>query len=231
MRPLRVLALASYPEEAAGPPDPGHGRLDQRDHPRSDHRALPRQVHPAAPGGRGRRESSARPGGGPRLDRLRCRDQRRCGAPGPGAAAGRRRVRGPARHAGHQCPAGVTQHRAGQPGARLRRPVPHRRPQVRARRAQRRARRRHVLPPVPGSAGEARPGLLGVQLQLPARRQRCLGYLRRLPAGQGRRGARDLPRRDREGDRRRPVRRGARPAARASSAARSSSAWRTRRRG
>ena len=70
-------------------------------------------------------------------------------------------------------------HRAGQRGARRPRRRPHRRAAVRPRRAQRRARRRHVVPAVPGGAGEARPGLLGLQLPRAVRRHRALRRLRR----------------------------------------------------
>ena len=80
--------------------------------------------------------------------------------------------------------------------------APHRRAPVRARRAQRRARRRHVVAAVPGGPGEARPGLLGLQLPRAVRRHRAVRRLRRLRAAQGRRGARDLPRGAREGRRR-----------------------------
>ena len=52
--------------------------------------------------------------------------------------------------------AGLPADRAGQPGARLRGAVPHRRAAVRARRAERGARRRHVLPALPGGPREAR---------------------------------------------------------------------------
>ena len=86
----------------------------------------------------------------------------------------------------HRRPAGTAQHRAGQPGARLRRDVPHRRRQVRGRGAQRGPGRRHVVAAVPGGAGEARAGLLGVQLRVAAFRHRHVGHLHRLPAGQGR---------------------------------------------
>ena len=124
--------------------------------------------------------------------------------------------------------ADLPRHRAGQPGARLRGAGQDRRAPVRARRAERGVRRRHVLPAVPGGAGEARPGVLGVQLLRAARRHRHVGHLRRLPALQGRRGAGHLRRGDHPGGRGRPDRRRARPAARARCAARSCSAWRTR---
>src|SRR5262249_6850705 len=93
------------------------------------------------------------------------------------------------------------------PGARVCRAGPHRRGQVRARGAQRGPGRRHVLAAVPGGAGEARAGLLGVQLRVAAFRHRHVGHLHRLPAGQGRRGAGDLPGGDRQGHLRRPDRR------------------------
>ena len=55
--------------------------------------------------------------------------------------------------------------------------------QVRARRAERGAGRRHVVAAVPGDPGEARAGLLGLQLHLPARRRRLWGiYAGCLPA-------------------------------------------------
>ncbi len=92
-------------------------------------------------------------------------------------------------------------HRAGPRGARRRRHRPPRRAAVRARRAQQRARRRHVQPAVPGDPRAARPGLLGLLLRQPVRRQRPVRRLRRLRAGQGRRGARPDPRRAGDGRR------------------------------
>ena len=122
----------------------------------------------------------------------------------PRAGRGLRAVR-------HRRAAGVARHRAGEPRPGVRRAVADRRPQVRARRAERRARRRDVVAAVPGGAGEARPGVLGVQLQLAARRLRDVGRVRGLPARQGRRGAVDLPGRDRQGDLGRADRRRAQP--------------------
>ncbi len=66
-------------------------------------------------------------------------------------------------------------------------------PQVRPRRPQRRARRRHVLAPVPGDPGEARPGLQRLQLHLAVRRHRPVRGVRRVPARQDRRRPQDLP--------------------------------------
>jgi predicted Zn-dependent peptidase len=53
----------------------------------------------------------------------------------------------------------------------------------------------------PGDQGEAGAGVLGVQLQFPARRLRSVGHLCGLPASQDRGRARYLPGRDRQGDR------------------------------
>ena len=65
---------------------------------------------------------------------------------------------------------------------------PRRRAPVRPRRAQQRPRRRHVLAPVPGDPGAARPGVLGLLVHLPVRRHGRLRRLRRLRPGQGGRG-------------------------------------------
>ena len=121
--------------------------------------------------------------------------------------------------------------RAGQRRPRHARPEPSRRPSLRARRAQRRARRRHVVAAVPGGPREARAGLLGLQLSRAVRRHRPVRRLRRLRAAQGRRRARDLPRRAREGGRRTASPPRSSHAARASCAARWSSGSRTPARG
>ena len=158
----------------AGPADPGHHGLDQRDHQGPDLRALPGQVHPRAPGGG--RGGQPRPRHGGRASPAGLRP-----GPGPGRRARRaqadRRLERPRGRRGHH--ADLPRHRAGQPGARLRGAGQDRRAQVRARRAERGVRRRDVLPAVPGGAGEARPGVLGVQLQRTARRHRHVGHLRR----------------------------------------------------
>lgn len=65
------------------------------------------------------------------------------------------------------------------------------------------------LPAVPGGAGEARPGVLGVLVLLVLRGQRPVRHLRRLPAQAGRGGAADLPRGAGQGGRRGHHRRGA----------------------
>ena len=196
---------AALRRHAARPPGPRHGRVDQRDHPGPDLGALRRQVHRAAPRGRGGGQPGSRRGGGqgpvrrstgaleatsgeaPAAPRLRKPGAVLWEGYGPSAGSGRE--------------AGVPADRAGQPGARLRRAGPHGPAAVRARRAERRARRRHVVAAVPGGPREAGAGLLGLQLHRAARGHRHVGPLRRLPAVQGRRGAVDLRRRDREGRR------------------------------
>ena len=186
----------------ARPADPRHRRLDQRDHPGRDRRALRRAVHA------GRTWWSPPPATS--TTTRSCGWSERRSAPvldGPAAAPGaataaRRRAdrRAPPAPACGWCP-GRSSRRTWCSAARGLARTDDR--TVRARRAERRARRRHVVAAVPGGPGEARAGLLGVQLQLAARRRPAVGRLRGLPAGQGRRGARDLPGRDRQGLRRR----------------------------
>ncbi len=190
----RGVHRAALRRHAARPADPRHGGLDQRDHQGADLRALPGQVHATAPGGLGGREPGPRHRGRPWFRRPSGRRSPTSAAPSPRPrGCGTRRPLGRLRPGGRlRRVADLPADRAGQPGARLRGAVPHRRPAVRPRRAQRGARRRHVLPAVPGGAREARPGLRGLQLRLPARRHRPVGHLRRLPAVQGRRRAVDL---------------------------------------
>ena len=118
-----------------------------------------------------------------------------CARVRPQRLPGRRREAGAARAATRGCrstPAAVQATRplrAGQPGARHEGHAADRRPPVRPRRAQHRSRRRHLQPAVPGGARAPRPGLLRVLLRDPPRRLRPGRGLRRLPAGQARRGA------------------------------------------
>ena len=183
----------------------------------------PNLVVAAAGQRRPRRRSSPGPRG------VRRRRSTRGGADAPRPAAGARRCPS---GAGTRRAADRAADRAGEPRARVRGPVPERRPPVRARRAQRGARRRHVVPAVPGGPGEARAGLLGLHLHLASTPTPACGgvYAGCLPAK-----ADEVLAicRDELAKvvRRRPDRRRARRAARASCAARSCWAWRTRRRG
>ena len=151
----------------ARPAHPRHGRLDQRADPRRRSPATtarhyqPPNLVVAAAGNVDHDAVVALVAQGVRRRRRRwtaAPDPPRPGAPGAGAA----------RRPGPACGWCRAAHRAGQPGARRASGCPARRPALRARRAQRRPRRRHVVAAVPGGPGEARAGLLGVQLHLAA---------------------------------------------------------------
>ncbi len=148
----------------------------------ADPRLLPPPLHRAVDRHRGRRQP---------------RPRRRWSAASARRCAGSPLDTAPAQPASHR-PAGPRgthpqgEHggraegdRAGARRARLPRHRPPRRAALRPRRAEQRARRRHVQPAVPGDPGAARPGLLGLLLRQPVRRQRALRRLRRLRAGQG----------------------------------------------
>jgi len=142
----------------------------KRDHQGPDLRALRGQVHARAfGGGRGGQPGPRHRGGAGQAGvRLGARPGRRARAT---PAGGDQR--------GHPAGVGTTLISRSIEQANLvlglRGAGQDRRAPVRARRAERGVRRRHVLPAVPGGAGEARPGVLGVQLLRAARRQPACG--------------------------------------------------------
>ena len=194
----------------------------------ADRRLLPAPLPPAGHGRRGRRQRRPRHRRAPGQEGVRRR--RACSTatrrPPARALGGRARSR-------HRRRARASAVRPSRPTSCSAAPASRRtrRASVRARRAQRRPRRRHVVAAVPGGPGEARAGLLGLQLSRAVRRHRTVRRLRGLRAAQGRRRAGHLPRRGGEG--RRPTASPPRSssAARASCAARWCSGSRTPARG
>ncbi len=166
-RPVRRDPVAVASPRQAGAGDPGDHRLGG---PRSGRPVLPAAVSTGEVRGRGGREPEARRG-------LPAR-RGRAGDGTPRVGGYRQHARRPDRG---RAPHGLgldgrpqAADRAGPPVPGNQRVFPPPPGPIRLRRGERRAGGRHVVAAVPGDPGEARPGLLRVQLPLDVRRDRPL---------------------------------------------------------
>ena len=192
-RPRRVLRGAVR-DGSARPADPRHRGLDPGADPPPDPRLLPPPLHAGRDGGVGRRQRRRTPTScGWSAARSATGSTRRC-ATSPPRPAGRRPFADAGRSRSRCVPDDTEQANLVLGCHGMSRHDPRR---FALGVLSVRARRRDELAAVPAGPRGARARVLGVLVQQRLRRRRPVRRLRRLPAGQGRRGARADDRRTR----------------------------------